>query len=253
MAQRSESITLIISGEVTVGRLLAAGQSILKILREVEHGLLASQGSTTRRDAVRWVVSGARKSSPLELRFTGQMINPRGPVELVPKTVETIVTGIKAIARQPQRPRYFSDAALEEAKALANLASVSLKNGAARPALLNRKVAEHIDELIGPKITSVGTVIGRLEGLTIHGKKILVIYEQLSGRRVECVFPDVMLDKALAGFNKRVSVYGTIHSRATGERLSVDVEEMEIYPPDSELPSAEDVRGILSRDSEPKV
>jgi len=241
MPQRSESITLIISGEVTVLRLLAAGESILKILREVEHGLIGRRG----RDPVRWIVSGAKKSSPLELRFTGQMVNPHDPVGLVPETVEAVVTGIRTIARRPHRPRYFTDIALEEAKALANFASVSLKNGTARPTPLNRKVAEHIDELIGPKITSVGTVVGRLEGLTIHGKKMLVVYEQLTGRRVECVFPVVMLDKALAGFNKRISVYGTIHSRTTGEKISVDVEEMEIFPPDSELPTAEDVRGIL--------
>jgi hypothetical protein len=242
MAQRSESITLIISGEVTVSRLLAAGESILKILREVEHGLVGRRG----KDPVRWIVSGAKKSSPLELRFTGQMVNPRDPVALVPETVETVVAGIRAIARRAHRPRYFTDTALEEAKTLANLASISLKNGAARPASLSRKVAEHIDELIGPKISSVGTVVGRLEGLTIHGKKLLVVYEQLTGRRVNCVFPDHMLEQALRGFNNRVSVYGTIHSRATGEKLSVDVEEMEIFPPDSALPKAEDVRGILS-------
>ena len=197
-----------------------------------------------RKNPFTWIVSAAKKSS-LELRVTGRLINPRGPVALIPSTVENVVKGIRTISRHAQRPPYFSDVALEETKALANLASISLKNGA-NPTALNRRVAEHIEELIGPKITNVGTVVGKLEGLTIHGRKVFFVYEQLTNRRVRCFFPDSMLPNALAGFGGRIAVYGTIRSRATGEKLSVDVEEIESYPPDSALPTAEDVRGILN-------
>ena len=83
----------------------------------------------------------------------------------------------------------------------------------------------------------------------IHGRRVFFVYEQLTNRRVQCFFSASMLPQALAGFGGRVAVYGTIHSRATGEKISVDVEEVELYPPDSALPTAEDVRGILNDDN----
>jgi len=73
MADRSDSLTLIITGEVTFPRLLSAGQSFFKIVREVERGI-----GGTQKESVTWIVSAAKKSS-LELRVTGRLINPRGP------------------------------------------------------------------------------------------------------------------------------------------------------------------------------
>jgi hypothetical protein len=239
MLTRLETLTLIISGEVTFPELLTASQSFFRIVREIEH---AVEGSAPK-DAVTWIVSAARKKS-VHLQVTGRLSNPQAPVGIIPTIVHAVIDGIDAVTKKPERPRFFSDVALQEAKALATLATISLKNGK-KPTRLDRKLAENIEEIIGPKETSIGTVVGRIEGVTIHGRRIVVVYEQLSGRRVECSFRPDMQNKVLAGFGRRVSVYGVIRSNAAGDRLGMEIEDLEIFPSDSELPTAEDVRGIL--------
>ena len=103
MADRSDSLTLIITGEVTFPRLLSAGQSFFRIVREVERGI-----GGTQKESVTWIVSAVKKNS-LELRVTGRLVNPRGSVALIPSTVENVVKGIRTISRHAQRPPYFSE------------------------------------------------------------------------------------------------------------------------------------------------
>ncbi|MGA7761203.1 MAG: hypothetical protein WCA59_05605 [Candidatus Binataceae bacterium] len=239
---KGNSLTLIMTGEIDLAQMVEAGNSFARMLREVERAVTGKQ-----RESVKWIVSAARTKS-LELRVEGRLVNVRESPATVRTTVRQVVSGIKAISSRAKRPAHFSDIALEETRALANLASISLKNGRA-PIPLDRKVAEHVDQLIAPRLTSVGTVVGTLEGLTIHGRRVFVIYEQLTGQRVECSFGPQFLDQALRGFGKRVSVYGRVRSRLTGEKVAIDVEEFEIFPPESELPSAEEVRGILNSEN----
>ena len=46
-------------------------------------------------------------------------------------------------------------------------------------------------------------------------------------------------------FRKRVEVSGIIHYRKNGMPISIEAEQIIALPDDSELPTAEDVRGIL--------
>jgi hypothetical protein len=48
-----------------------------------------------------------------------------------------------------------------------------------------------------------------------------------------------------SNFRKRVEVSGIIHYRRNGTPISIDVERLEALPDDSELPSLDDVRGLL--------
>jgi len=52
MADRSDSLTLIITGEVTFPRLLSAGQSFFKIVREVERGIGGTQKESVYMDSI---------------------------------------------------------------------------------------------------------------------------------------------------------------------------------------------------------
>lgn len=97
-----------------------------------------------------------------------------------------------------------------------------------------------------PEIQSIGTVEGQLEGLITHGKNRFYIYDPLTARQVICDFGErVKRDEVLRAYGKRVAATGKIRSRRSGERVSVEVNRLFVFPPDSELPSAADVRGIL--------
>jgi len=105
---------------------------------------------------------------------------------------------------------------------------------------------EDVDEIIGPRLERFGTVEGRLEGLLAHRRRVFYIWESLTNRRVECVFGDrIPLDEVLAAFGRRVSARGLIRTRRTGEKLSVEARELYVFPPEEELPTVDEVVGIL--------
>jgi hypothetical protein len=64
-------------------------------------------------------------------------------------------------------------------------------------------------------------------------------------QRVRCYFPEELLPAVFDTFRKRVEVSSVIHYRKNGTPVSIEVEQILGLPDDSELPSAEDVRGIL--------
>ena len=54
-----------------------------------------------------------------------------------------------------------------------------------------------------------------------------------------------LIDEIKDALGKRVSVYGLIRSREDGQKVSVEVEDMEVFPNETELPSIKDIIGIL--------
>ena len=110
---------------------------------------------------------------------------------------------------------------------------------------------DHVEAVLTPEVRSIGTIEGELEGLIIHGDKRFLLYDRLTGRRVTCYFGDSMSWEGLRKvFGKRVAVTGEIRSRRSGERASINVSKYYVFPPEDELPSADEVRGLL-RNVEP--
>jgi hypothetical protein len=77
------------------------------------------------------------------------------------------------------------------------------------------------------------------------GKLELHIRDDILKQTVRCFFPEDMLPQAFENFRKRVEVSGMVHYRRNGVPISIDVAQIEPLPDDTELPSANEVRGIL--------
>lgn len=103
------------------------------------------------------------------------------------------------------------------------------------------------DEVLGAPDVSYGTVEGLLEALNIHGaNKAFGVYDPLTGKKVECKLTGkVTVEDLGPAVSKRVAVSGLIFSRSTGERISVQADELEIFPTEEDIPSPDDVLGIL--------
>lgn len=214
------------------------------LLRSVDREV-ASGGPTN----VTWEIETITKASPLSV---GLLAGPsRADVDpaVVLRTVKAVTDGLKVIQGSAKRPAYFSDRALESAKELAelqdkNLTSIKVRNGTGTLDV-TRLLSVNVDELIGPKASSEGTVEGMLEVISIHGQHKFSIFDALTGHSVTCHFKPDQLDEIKVAFGRRVAVTGEIFSSASGKRLSVRVEHFEVFPPEEQLPTIERMIGIL--------
>ena len=114
------------------------------------------------------------------------------------------------------------------------------------PIALSSTMLAHVEAVLTPEVRSIGTIEGELEGLIIHGTKRFLLYDRLTGRQVICYFGDsVSWERLRDVFGKRMAVTGEIRSRRSGERASIDVSSYYVFPREDELPSADEVRGLL--------
>lgn len=246
MARPENELHLHLSAEgVPLSRLLDAQNAFLQLANEV-----ARTVAETAETPATWVVSEIREGS-LELVLRPEP-NANVPIDVMPRIVTAIARGVASLQRRARRPPYFSDRALERAKDLAKLRGDKLPLIEVADEHVGTQLTDHlaanVDLLLGEPIQEIGTVEGYLEQVSLHGgQRLFAIFDPVSRLRIDCLIghriPAQEIGQAL---EKRVAVTGIIKYRSTGEIINVSARELVVFPSDDELPSADDVRGILA-------
>ncbi|PLX43346.1 MAG: hypothetical protein C0605_04215 [Hyphomicrobiales bacterium] len=92
-----------------------------------------------------------------------------------------------------------------------------------------------------------GCLEGRLEAIQdVSGALRIRVKDFLYPRAINCIVPERMIDTVLHSFRKRVEIEGIIHYRSNGTPISIEANSIDVLPEDNELPTAADVRGILT-------
>lgn len=148
----------------------------------------------------------------------------------------------------------LSDGALKHLRVLADLTEgprgrpMPLRLWVRRkPVDVDAGIARVIQENWRVDYNDFGTIEGRLETIQDkEGSLQLQIRDAALRQTVRSYFQEEMLPKAFEMFRRRVEVSGIIHYRRNGTPVSIEASHIEGLPDDSELPSVEDVRGILA-------
>jgi hypothetical protein len=237
------SLTVDIDGSLLpFDKFRKAQEELANILHEVDKNLCEK-----KRPPVNWVVSSVRSGS-VHLTIVGVATDDVAR-DAIAEIVTTVETGIATLEKHPERPPFFSDRALESAKRLASLIDkdiLTIQVGAnSNKVNITQHLVANVDELIGAHYRSFGSVEGVLKAIDLSQRPLFRIYDLLTYKSVKCHFPPDLIDKIKDALDKRVSVYGLIRSREDGQKVSVEVEEMEVFPSEAELPSIKDIIGIL--------
>ncbi len=112
---------------------------------------------------------------------------------------------------------------------------------------------KQIDKLLPPDYEEYGSIVGTMEMITVHEKRIFNIYDELTGNRVECRFRADYLDQTKVALARRVEITGRIHYSGDNMPKTVTVDTIRVIPPQGELPQASDLEGINITDGEDPV
>jgi hypothetical protein len=231
-------LDLVLPLNVPFSQVLIAGEHFLRLSQHVTGEVIPGKGGD-----VAWVLEDFREGS-LALEMQPRPID-QALLPAMPKLVDVIASGLRIIESEAVRPPYFTDTALFHAKGLAKLEGVEVKNGKVG-ARLTKALREHVDLVFGPEEAEWGTVEGRIESVTIRGQRAFNLYELVTGNKIECSFGHrISTDELGSAMGKRSAVSGVIVYRGD-EVLRVTAEELEIFPSPEELPTADEVFGILA-------
>lgn len=202
------------------------------------------------RGRVAWVVDELTYNSPATVTVFPSAFHSDIEDEILASIPAAIETGLRTLQSTGNWPDYFSEKALERVRSLAARSSETVHiQMAPRGELidLDSLVAANIDRLLAPSSVALGTVEGRLEGVSLHGATPeFSLYTHLEDRRVRCFFGSrVALEDIRQGIGRRVGVYGMMKVRDDGTVTSISAESIEVLPDQSELRDYRDARGMF--------
>jgi hypothetical protein len=243
--ERNTSLTITVDGDsVSLEKFLEIQKHFSIIFEEVDKATFGEE-----KRSIKWKISNVSTGS-YNLTLTGIPLKGNDTLKVM-NLCSIIQDGISVIAEKPSRPRFFSDRALKSVEALGN----AIGNGVSKVALkgshsgvdFTKRMAANVDELIGVRHESFGSIEGVLDAINLHKDKYFTIYSFLDDRGVKCLFSDELLEEAKKYLGKKVYVYGLVRSREDGQRLNILVREMEPLPDQDEAPSIYNMIGILSQ------
>jgi hypothetical protein len=220
---------------VSLAVLVSAAGTLANLVGEVSRSVL-------KGESVEWTVEVRTGSVVLPVK-------PQAATDVRARLVRAVSEGMALVEAQPERPPHFTDRALVQARALANLSTddhpIRVGDGH-RAVRLTKALVAHVDQVTGDAPPRIGTVEGRLEAVNVHGRPTFSIWERSSGQRVECVAGESLTVEDMgAALGRRVAVRGRIRASKGGEKRRIDATELHVFPAEEELPSADEVRGIL--------
>jgi hypothetical protein len=236
-------LALEIEEDLSPDRFVTAARAFFGYVQEIGR-VLAPSGEEPR-----WIVHVREGSTLLGVEAVKSV-----PRELLDAVYSRAESGIRHLTEGDIEGSRLSETALKHVRALSELAEGSSQRRPTRfriwvrhtPIDMDASIAKVIQEDWRIDYHDFGTVEGRLETIQDReGRLQLQIRDGILRQTVRCYFSDEMLPKAFEMFRKRVEVTGIIHYRRNGTPVSIEASHIERLPDDSELPTLEDVRGIL--------
>ena len=102
--------------------------------------------------------------------------------------------------------------------------------------------------MVNDFFNSRGAITGHLDELKVHSSNQFFIYPPVGPNRIRCNFKDELWPKIKKGIKKYVNAIGVLHYKeGAAFPDEIDIEDIEIYPPENELPTLESIRGMAPK------
>lgn len=226
------------------GAFVQAVRGFMKLLTELDASVSRDpQGSVT------WEIASLQKESPATIGFR-PLHRKKHPTEDYTETIKRVcVTGLDILSKKPERLGDYSDRALEWTEYLAKLRSTDRLDDMrvindSVEASVGITTLANIQTIKGPAYESVGSVIGKLEAITVHQAFEFRVWSEVTGRPVTCRFSESLFDAVKTALRHKVVVYGLVKWNTLGHPISVSVKDMEKQD-EERIPTIEELSGIV--------
>jgi hypothetical protein len=182
---------------------------------------------------------------------------PARRVDYSQATVRQFFHSLKDIRERKQAP---ARADLQTLEAYRNLAGPLEKKVSGLKLIdsedsvdIDRTFQSAIDEIIGPDELVEGTISGTLEKINLHNTTRFDIFPPIGPKQVGCDFKPSLKGEVIKAVDQYVCVGGKLrYKRLENFPYAINVESIEILPPENELPSLFDIKGMAPNLTEGK-
>ncbi len=238
-------LTLEIGDDLSPERFLAAVKAFFGYVKEI-----SDTTSNTDTD-VTWKVHVKEGSALIGMVPTGS-----APISVIDAVYAKVSKGIEHIRSGDIEGANLPEAALKHLRYLSEMSEPDKRKPVEmrlwvrkQPIAMSADIGRAIAEDWRSAYSDFGTIEGKLDTIQERGSLQIFVRDALYQGSIKCYFDEGLLPKAFENFRKRVEISGTIHYRKNGKPISIEVATIDGLPDDSELPTADDVRGLLGNDA----
>lgn len=199
---------------------------------------------------IEWVITKMSASSA-KVQVSPSIKDP-DTKDISGDVIKVCVTGLSSLDSSPERPAFFTDSMLNNAKNVSSslkgrVEGITLEasvNGSREKTRVTQRVAANVDEVVGSKHTALGSVEGTLEVLSIHRGVHFNIYDTLTGKKIHCICDIDLLEELKDHMGERLLVEGTVRYNKYGEPTSIKADRYRELGARGELPQPRDMVGL---------
>ncbi len=214
------------------------------ILMDVERGV-----SRSDRSVGEIVVSHvADRSVAIDLHYRARTDADQA---VVARAESAFVEGLASISNAAIPPRFFGSESLHALRRMSRRLQrvrggrLGISDGGGTShASIDASTLESVERLLSGGHDALGSIIGRLEAVNIHHRRVARVYSEDWTGSVECHFDESSMAEVRAALGSRVVATGVIQRTATGSPTRLTLTELEILPDANELPTIDDLIGI---------
>lgn len=225
-------------GPVRASLFVTALGELLEALADIDGSI-----APTADAAASWTIARLSMGSPVVVELTAQ---DERLADRSGRCATTLAEAVRSFGNgAPALPSSLPPRALEHAAKLlgvlgGDISVMKLRANSEQWVTVTAESAREARRLLGRSSrTEYGTIEGRIETLSIRGRRAFFVWDVVSGHRVECGLgsdSEDLLGEAHRAFGKRVAVSGRIRYRGPNEPDSVAVDEIQVLREADDLP-----------------
>ena len=211
-------------------------------------GLTDELAQVPRDERVHWRVKVREGSNIVALT-----VADRSDSNAVNTALQRMYEGTNALVEGDFSAPVLTEKAIQHAKRLSDLT----QNGAhvttmrvwlsRRPINFGPEIADLVRQDEASSYNDYGTLEGTLKAISDQSGGLEIrIQDPLWRRAIPCKVNDDHIEQAMQAFRQRVEVAGMIHYNRLGRPTSIRLEGLTVLPDDKELPTASEIKGLLS-------
>lgn len=224
---------------------------LIKQLELVASALKHTEQTVTGREErlVYYRVIDLSHNSPVTCVLEAVPIKKEIKSEIATRVVSNFLRNLRQINTKGKVPSRVDTTALESYKELGallnkNVSKVKISNSNL-DINIDRNFHTRVEEIIGPDEVSKGSLTGSLEWINLHNQNTFNIYPEVGAKKVKCFFSRELKETVISAIDRYVRVYGDLRYKSRDSfPYALNVDDLEILPDESELPTLFDLRGI---------
>lgn len=231
-------------GHISLDVLVSTLSSSLALLQSVDKAL-----TDRSKPTLEWFVSDLRTGSAVAV-VESRPLPVRHETADPEQVASVVISGTTRLVEAGSLPDYFNEAAVRAVERIAGALrsgarGLTVSDGSGKTVFIGGDVTARVKDARKVVQTVYGSVMGRLDQISVRRGSKFMVKDEITGRSISCVVDNEQLELAKRALGHRVIAGGQLRANQLGDTVSILLDTLEVLPSQGdEMISVSDIVGL---------